>query len=90
MFPEVAEFLREAKAVHDGHRKLAKSLQSAEADLIIDKVCGKLRRDGRVKFVTPIHDCLIFLPEDAAYVKSAMEDEFSRLGLHPRLKIKDL
>jgi hypothetical protein len=90
MFPEVAEYLRQAKAVRDGHSKLAKSLQSAEANLIINRVCGRLRREGRVSFVSPIHDCLMFLPEDGVHVRSAMEQEFSKLGPHPRLKIKEL
>jgi len=90
LFPDVAEYLRKVKEMYDGHSQLAKSLQSAEADLIINSVCGRLRREGRVNFVSPIHDCLMFLPEDAEYVKSVMEYEFSKLEIHPRLKIKEL
>ena len=70
--------------------KLAKTLQAAEADLIIDRVCGRLRREEKVKFLTPVHDSLLFLPEDGDYIKAVMEEEFVRLGLKPRLEIKDL
>ncbi len=94
LFPEVAKFLFRAKTVKSHEQKagsrLAKTLQSAEADLIIDKVCGRLRREGRVKFVTPIHDCLVFLPEDGDYVKAVMDEEFGKLGIRPKLEPKDL
>ena len=89
LFSEVAVYLHEAKKHGDGS-KLAKTLQAAEADLIIDKVCGRLRREGAVKFATPVHDCLLFLPEDAEYVQSVMLEEFAKLGMRPRLEPKDL
>jgi hypothetical protein len=89
MFPEVAEYLRDSKRNGDGSR-LAKTLQAAEAELIIEQVCGRLRREGQVRFVTPVHDCLLFLPWDSKYVRSVMLDEFAELGIQPRLEIKDL
>ena len=45
---------------------------------------------GAVKFATPVHDSLLFLPEDGEYVRSVMLDEFAELGIQPRLEIKDL
>ena len=81
LFPEVASFLYTAKAVPEGHSKLAKTLQAAEADLIINRVCGRLRRGDQVSFVSPIHDCLIFLPEDAIRVQAAMEEELSLIHI---------
>jgi hypothetical protein len=89
LLPEVASYLREAKKHGDGSR-LAKTLQAAEAELIIENVCGRLRREGAVKFATPVHDCLLFLPEDGGYIKSVMEEEFARMGLRPRVEPKDL
>jgi len=89
LFPEVAKYLFDAKKHGDGS-KLAKTLQAAEAELIIDKICGRLRREGAVKFVTPVHDSLLFLPEDGEYVRSVMLEEFAKLGLRPRLEVKDL
>lgn len=90
LFPAVAKFLHDSKAEQDGNSKLAKLLQFAEADLIINRVCGRLRREDQVSFVTPVHDCLIFLPEDAAIVSSVMADEFLQLGIRPRLDVKGL
>ncbi len=89
LFPEVARYLFDAKRHGDGSR-LAKTLQAAEAELIIEKVCGRLRREGKVKFATPVHDCLLFVPEDGEYVQSVMLEEFAKLGLKPRLEIKDI
>ncbi len=90
LFPAVASYLYEAKECKDGGSRLAKRLQFAESDLIIDTVCGRLRQEGRVKFVTPVHDCLIFLPGDATYIKTVMEEEFAKIGICPRLEVKDL
>jgi hypothetical protein len=89
-FPEVADYLHRAKDCRDGGSRLAKQLQFAEADFIIDRVCGRLRREDNTKFVTPIHDSLVFLPKDADYIKSVMEDEFTKLGICPKLEVKGL
>jgi hypothetical protein len=93
LFPPVAQYLHDQKPptgtnVSDGSA-LAKKLQSAEANLIIKCVCGKLRREG-VEFVTPIHDSLLFLPSDGEYIKSIMADEFVKLGITPHLEIETL
>ena len=90
LFPEVARYLSIVKAAPDGNCKLAKELQFDEAELIVTSVCGRLRREGQIDFVSPIHDCLIFLPKDAEAVKSVIADEFRKLNIRPRLKIKPL
>jgi hypothetical protein len=90
LFPKVIAYLYRSKECKNGGSKLAKRLQFAEADLMIDRVCGRLRRDNRVKFVTPIHDCLLFVPEDADYIKAVMEEEFGKLGIWPKLEVKEL
>ena len=90
LFPAVARFIYEQKDHEDGHSIFAKMLQAAEADLIINRVCGKLRRDSDVRFVTPVHDCLLFLPEDAGTIKTVMESEFDKIGLKPHLEVEDL
>lgn len=89
LFPEVAKYLFVAKRHGDGSR-LAKTLQAAEAELIIDTVCGRLRREGKVKFTTPVHDSLLFLPQDGEYIQTVMEQEFAKLGMRPRLESKEL
>lgn len=89
LFPQVADYVHEAKRHGDGSR-LARTLQAAEAELIIGQVCGRLRREARVRFITPVHDSLLFLPEDGEYVKSVMEEEFAKLRITPKLKIKEV
>ena len=90
LFPVAARFIYDQKNAPEGHSTFAKMLQAAEADLIIKKVCGRLRLKTKIKFVTPVHDCLLFLPEDAETIKSVMSDEFQRIGLKPLLKVEDL
>lgn len=90
LFPEVAAYLHQTKDCRDGGSRLAKQLQYAEADLIIDKVCGRLRREDRVRFITPVHDSLIFVPEDADYIKAVMAEEFAKLGIRPTLEVEAL
>lgn len=89
LFPEVADYLLGAKRDGDGSR-LAKPLQAAEAELIIERVCGRLRREKTVTFVTPVHDCLLFLPQDGEYVRSVMLEQFAKLGLQPKLEPKEV
>ena len=90
MYPSAAKFLFDAKAIADGPSKLARTLQFAEADLIINRVCGRLRRSKAIEFVTPVHDSLLFLEHDAETVRDAMITEFANLGVHPQLTVKDV
>ena len=90
LFPEVTNYLHRAKDCRDGGSKLAKQLQFLEADLIIDRVCGRLRRENNTTFVTPIHDSLVFLPDDADYIKAVMKDEFAKVGIRPTLEVEEL
>ena len=90
LFPEVAAYLHQAKDCRDGGSRLAKQLQFTEADFIIDKVCGRLRREDNTTFVTPIHDSLVFLPDDADYIKTVMSEEFEKLGIRPTLEVEAL
>jgi hypothetical protein len=90
LFPIVARFVYEQKDKPEGNSEFAKMLQAAEADFIIKRVCRELRLKTNIKFVTPVHDCLLFLPEDAQTIKTVMRDGFKRIGLKPSLEVKDL
>ena len=90
VFPKAADYVFQIKNCEHGGSALAKRLQRAEADLVINKVCGRLRREGQVGFVTPIHDCLLFLAESGDYVRKTMASEFATLGVTPTLDIRTL
>ena len=90
LFPEVAAYIYQAKAVKDGHRLLAQRLQKAESDFIIKTVCDRIRREKQASFITTIHDSLLFLEKDSEYVKTVVADEFAKLGVKPRLEVKEL
>ena len=88
LYPVVWKYMFDVKNCKNGGSKLAKILQNSEADLVIQKVCGRLRRENQIAFVTPVHDCLLFLPGDSDYVHATMQAEFSKLGVNPTLEVK--
>jgi len=90
LFPQVALYLHQAKDQKDGHKLLAQQLQQAESDFVVGTVCERIRREKRVTFITTIHDSVLFLPKDGEYIMQVMLDEFSKLGVTPRLEVKTL
>jgi hypothetical protein len=90
LYPTAWKYLYDQKDRNEGGSHLAKKLQHAEAVLMIDKVCGRLRRQGDIEFTTPIHDSLLFLPQDAERVEEALRIEFNKIGINPRLEIEDV
>ena len=87
LFPEAAKFIFESKDRKNGHKLFARRLQRVESDFVVESVCSRLRREKNIGFVTPIHDSLLFLPNDGEYIMGVMLDEFGKLGLKPRLEI---
>jgi len=104
LFPEVAGYLYEAKEHGDesglarlvrrnesGDGKiLARRLKRAQTDLLVKRVCGRLRRERRVTFMVRVLDCLMFVPPDGDYVQAVLEKEFRRMGIRARVEVKDL
>ena len=85
-FPAVAEFMHKVK--EKDHGRLAVELQRAEARFVIRTVCERIRREQPGMFLATIHDCLMTLPDDAAYARSVMVEEAARLGLKLSVETK--
>ena len=86
-FPQVWEFIEEVKK--KDHRKLARLLQRTEAKFVIYSVCERIRMENPAMFIATIHDSILHLPKDSAYVRAVLEAEFAKWGLKPRLEIEN-
>jgi len=95
-FPEMARFFRQAKYGRKTkenpkpHNKLARMAQKAEVNFVIFTVCERIRRERPGCWLTTIHDSILCLPDDGEYVRSVMENEFEKLGVKPKLEVKQL
>jgi hypothetical protein len=88
LFPEVAKYVWKAKNVRDGNKLLAQRLQKAESNFMLLTVCERIRQERKTTFITSIHDSLLFRPMDYEYVHRILTEEFTKLGVHPRLEPK--
>jgi hypothetical protein len=86
-FPEVWQFIEGVKK--KDHRKLARLLQRTEAKFVIYSVCERIRMENPEMFIATIHDSILHLPKDSAYVRAVLEAEFAKWGLKPRLEIEN-
>lgn len=85
LFPTVAKIVSFYKK--DDHRVLARLLQKAEADIMINKIVPRLADKGI--YCLTIHDSILTTPENSEIVKTIMLDEFQNsLGFTPTIRIK--
>ena len=83
-FPTIAEFILATKA--SGHEQTACLLQRIESEIMIDRVGAVLIDQYPSEPVQPIHDALLICESFAATAKGIIAEQFSRLGLSPRIK----
>ena len=88
LFPAAAKYLHDRKKKQ--HNELAKELQKAEANFIVFTVLEWIRQERPKMWAVPVHDSILMLRPDADYVMKIMKEEFEKLGLHPRLEVKEL
>jgi hypothetical protein len=92
LFPEMAEFIwqeKKGERTKDNerpHGKFAIKAQYEESRFVIYTVCERIRKERPDCWVATIHDSILALPDDVEYVVSVMKDEFSKLGVAPRLE----
>ncbi|MFH1196969.1 MAG: hypothetical protein V1720_14825 [bacterium] len=85
LFPYVSEIVSYYKK--NDYRKLAISLQRAEAEIIINKVVPKLAEKGI--YVLTIHDSILTTTENVKLVEQTIKEEFkNNYNLYPTIKIK--
>jgi hypothetical protein len=85
LFPKVAKFLAE-----QDKKKLAVELQSLESQLIISRICERIRTERNGTFIATIHDSVLCLPADKDYIRQVFGEEINRFGLLTKFKEKQL
>jgi hypothetical protein len=63
------------------HNKLALSLQKWEADLVIFRICDRIRRERTECWIATIHDAIACLERDVPYVLKTTGQELKALGI---------
>ena len=61
-------------------------MQAYEATLVIATICERIMRERPDLPIITIHDSFLTTEEHVAYVKSVILDEFSKVGVTPKLK----
>ena len=63
------------------HNKLALSLQRWEANLVIFRICDRIRRERPECWIATIHDAIACLERDVPFVVEVVEQELKALGI---------
>jgi hypothetical protein len=85
-FPTVLEHITRLK--QDDPRNAPLALQRAESEFVIGIVCKRLLKDSPETPLWTIHDSIMTTASRGDFVRQAMEEEFAKLGVHPRLRIE--
>lgn len=85
-FPDIVQWLTAYKK-KNGYQKPAQKMQSAESDIIINKVCTSAAKEHLI--FHQIYDSILCLEEDACVVKEIMEQAFLSKGLSAKINIED-
>ena len=83
LYPSVTKVLGELKRWD--YRRSAWTMQNYESTVFIELICGRLKRERPRVIVFTIHDCILTLPENVAYVESVVLSEWEKLGVKPGL-----
>jgi hypothetical protein len=63
------------------HNKLALSLQRWEANLVIFRICDRIRRERPDVWIGTIHDAVVCLEKDVPFVVETTTQELKTLGV---------
>ena len=85
-FPSVAVWIRNFKK--GNHARLAWAMQRAESKMVIETICSRIREERPACFILTVHDSLSCAPEDVEWVQAVMAEEFAKVGLYPKIRIK--
>lgn len=87
-FPTIFEHITRLKQEEPRNASLA--LQRAEGEFVIGTVCKRILIEAPDTPLWTIHDSIVTKASKGDLVRKVMEDEFAKLGVHPRLRIEDL
>ncbi|RFP65585.1 hypothetical protein D0N36_07765 [Hymenobacter lapidiphilus] len=85
-YPTVYASIRAFKKNHS-NKMLAGEMQKAESDIMIQKVCAQLYKNGINKFYT-IHDAIYCVPGIVEDVKAVIFQVYAEYGIAPSVKTK--
>ena len=87
-FPLVHDYLNKVK--HPKRYKfLSHKLQSDESHIVIDRTCGRIKKEKPNTFVGTIHDAILCSPSDIDYIcEIIMKECYEARKLIPKLKIE--
>ncbi len=68
-----------------GWKELSREMQRAEARVMIDGVCERLRQELPEAVWFSIHDSIVCEPQHVGVVKAIIIDEMANIGLRPSL-----
>ncbi len=85
-FPNVWAVIKHYKR-HD-YKKLSHRMQKIEANLMIKKVCLKLKEEHPEIPCLTIHDSIMTTPDNEMIVRGLIMDVFKKKGLRPTIKQK--
>ncbi len=63
------------------HNRLALELQKWEANLVVFKICDRIRRERPDCWIATIHDAVACLEKDVPFVVRTVEEELKALGI---------
>lgn len=86
-FPTVLEHINTLKK--DDPRNAPLALQRAESDFVIGTVCKRILKEFPETPLWTIHDSIMAPASRGEFVRKVMEEEFGKLGVHPRLHIEE-
>ena len=87
-FPTVLENITRLKK--DDPRNAPLALQRAESEFVIGTVCKRILKDSPSTPIWTIHDSIMTTASKGDFVSQVMQEEFARLGVHPRLRVEGL
>ena len=88
VFPTVFEHLTMLKRKNPRNAPLA--LQRAESEFVIGTACKRILHESPDTPLWTIHDSILTTASRGTLVLKVMEEEFARLGVHPRLRAESL
>ena len=83
-FPSVMQVIKELKK--KDYRHAPQLMQRVESDFMIHRVCGRIKNEYPDMRIITIHDSILSAGANMAIIKKIMEEEFSKMGVYPKLK----
>ena len=71
----------------DDYAKLSIEAQRNEANIMLGEIAYRIISERPNIYITTIHDSIMVHPENVAFVKNVIEEEFDKYGLQPYINV---